>query len=74
MASPIRKYDLDYTFATRLLSFAKSVTANCFAGEEERQYFIREAEKLRNDQILAATEQWEKTYLENTKPNSITER
>jgi hypothetical protein len=64
--TPNHKYPLDYTFATRLLSFAKSVTANCMAGEEEREYFIREAERLRGDQKEMATEKWERTYLENT--------
>ncbi len=59
--------EFDYTFPTRLLSFVKSVQANCAMGQEEKEYIERVAQGIRNQQESDAIEEWEITYLNNTK-------
>jgi hypothetical protein len=53
----------DITFPTRLLSFAKSVKANCMMGQEEQEYIIITAQKMLDEQIKNATDQNEIDYL-----------
>ncbi len=62
---------IDYTFATRLKSFVSDVQVNDQMGEEEKEYIIRIADKLREEQTENATEQWEKDYLERTEKPKI---
>jgi hypothetical protein len=59
----------DYTFATRLLSFAKDVQTNDAMSFEEREYIERVARDLVKHQIETATEQWEIEYLKRCHPN-----
>lgn len=56
-------FEFDYTFATRLKSFAESISANCAGGEDEREYFISVATRLLKHQTDNATEQAEIEYL-----------
>jgi hypothetical protein len=53
----------DITFATRLLSFAKSVDASCAMGAEEKDYIISVATKLLDHQKSTVTDEHEVDYL-----------
>jgi hypothetical protein len=47
----------DHTFATRLRSFLDDIEPNCMAGEEELEYLISVADKLRAYQIETMPEE-----------------
>ncbi len=53
----------DYTFPTRLKSFAEDVSAGCAAAWEEKEYLVHCAKKLIEHQIETATNQHEIDYL-----------
>ena len=65
MENPIKENRIvcDYTFATRLLSFASDVTCSDACSEDEKDAFISYANELLKYQCLTAKEDFEIQYL-----------
>ena len=57
----------DSTFPVRLYGFVKEVTVNGLMDEEEQEYILMIAKRLRKHQEQTCTDEQEKAYLERTK-------